>query len=285
MAQIRRVPLNTGFNPVPNDTAKAVESTISLEALGLIVNLTSYAETWEISKTEVYKRYAKHGERSVNSAWKELVEHKYIIEGKYKDGKKWMYVYFVRIQPFTDDESESLKQELEKEVGKPVKWSLKLDKSRDFFRLQNEVFKKETSQQPTKDIQKELKQKEFKQKDFEEEVNESVPDSVRDESIDSEKGKPYSFNQIRILTTKVGTFTSDIDRMTICEELEREGFYHIDEETFNAAFSNYLKMAKKKEKAGNTIFVPAKYFAIILLRFLQIHTEVSDIERLSAQLK
>ena len=61
------------FVQILNETAKAVEekdnpSPISLEALGLLVNLWSYdGETWDLHKTELYKRYAKIKKSSVSS--------------------------------------------------------------------------------------------------------------------------------------------------------------------------------------------------------------------------
>ena len=97
---------------VPNKTAKAVEaketdSPISLEALGLLVNLWSYDITkWEIHKTELYKRFAKNKKTSVSNSWDELVQANYIIEFKYRSGKKWEYVYLYRIRPYSEQEKE-----------------------------------------------------------------------------------------------------------------------------------------------------------------------------------
>lgn len=97
---------------VPNKTAKAVEVTseeedISLEALGLLVNLWSYDITkWEVHKTELYQRFAKNKKTSVMNAWDELVKANYIIEFKYRVGRKWEYVYIYRIRPYSEVEIE-----------------------------------------------------------------------------------------------------------------------------------------------------------------------------------
>lgn len=106
---------------LPVATAQAVqknnENPISLEGLGLLMNLLSYPTTWELHKTELYKRFAKHGEKSVKSAWKSLVEADYIIEFKYRIGKKYEYVYYVRKVPFTVDEKATILANAEKEYG------------------------------------------------------------------------------------------------------------------------------------------------------------------------
>ncbi len=72
MAKIIQVPYDYTIN-LPIATAQAVqknnENPISLEALGLLVNLLSYPSTWELHKTELYKRFSKNKESSVRTAW------------------------------------------------------------------------------------------------------------------------------------------------------------------------------------------------------------------------
>jgi DnaD/phage-associated family protein len=140
MGKIFKVQLENKFMQVPNETAKLPESSVSLQALGLLVNIMSYADTWEIHKTELYKRYAKNKETSVRGAWNELVQANYIIECKIRIGKKWDYNYFVRLQPFSDIEKEEIKKQIEAQTPEetPVFWTLdfqdlkmKTSKSRD----------------------------------------------------------------------------------------------------------------------------------------------------------
>jgi hypothetical protein len=135
MAKMIQVPYD--FNvQVPISTAQAVqkdqEQSISLDALGLLVNLLSYPTTWELHKTELYKRFAQHGERSVKSAWNSLVDANYIIEFRYRVGKKWEYVYYFRKVPFSPEEKAGILDNAEKEYG-------------EIWGLQNEDHKKETS--------------------------------------------------------------------------------------------------------------------------------------------
>lgn len=154
MGKIFKVQLENKFTQVPNETAKAVEKEISLQALGLLVNIMSYADTWEIHKTELYKRYAKNKETSVRGAWNELVQANYIIECKIRIGKKWDYNYFVRLQPFSEIEKEEIKKQIEAQTPEetPVFWTLdfqdlkmKTSKSRDN--------KKRTKEKLIKEIQ------------------------------------------------------------------------------------------------------------------------------------
>lgn len=123
MAEIIQV--SSKFNiHVPTATAQAVqkkrENIISLEALGLLVNLLSYPAKWEVNKTELYKRFSNHGERSVKTAWNSLVAANYIIEFKYRKGRKWEYVYYLRKIPFTVKEKTDILEKAEKEYGEIV---------------------------------------------------------------------------------------------------------------------------------------------------------------------
>lgn len=77
---------------------------LSLQAIGLLVNLQSYPEDWELNKTELYKRYSKNKKSSVMSAWNELVNHKYIIQFLKREGKANQYIYYFNTTPFTEDE-------------------------------------------------------------------------------------------------------------------------------------------------------------------------------------
>ena len=125
MAKMIQVPYQSDII-VPVETAQSVqgnrENPISLEALGLLVNLLSYPSTWELHKTELYKRFAKHGERSVKAAWNDLIAANYIIEFKYRVGKRYEYVYYFRKVPFSPEEKAEILATAEKEHG--VIWTL-----------------------------------------------------------------------------------------------------------------------------------------------------------------
>ena len=111
---------------VPNETAQASqiyinkklnENPLSLEAQGLLLNLWSYPDTFEVHKTELYKRFAYNKETSVKRAWKCLIDTGYMVEYKYRDGKRWEYVYEFSILPFTEEQRQIIWQEATEEYG------------------------------------------------------------------------------------------------------------------------------------------------------------------------
>ena len=122
MARGRRRSFQEQYLQVPNSTAKAPESknnvkTISLGALGLIVNICSYSDNWELNKTELYKRFGSHKETAVRTLWKELIEARYIVEYRYRVGRKWEYVYIYDIVPYTPEQIEIILKEATEEFG------------------------------------------------------------------------------------------------------------------------------------------------------------------------
>lgn len=148
MAKMIQVPY--GDITIPTATAQDVQKEIygvhndeslSLSALGLLINLHSFPPTWELHKTELYKRYAKDGERSVRSAWSDLEQARYIIEFKYRVGKKYEYVYYFRKFPFSDEEKVQIINDAKKEYGEI--WGLqnadpKKESENESWGLQNE---------------------------------------------------------------------------------------------------------------------------------------------------
>jgi hypothetical protein len=141
MAKAKKRTFEKNYVQVPNDTARAVEKkedhsfpAISLGALGLITNLFSYPDSWELHKTELYARFAYNKETSVKRLWNELVEARFIVEYKYRIGKKWEYVYVYNIEPYTNEQINIIRQEAIEEHGKI--WGL------DFQDLKTETSKR-----------------------------------------------------------------------------------------------------------------------------------------------
>ncbi|MDY7965276.1 hypothetical protein [Bacillus thuringiensis] len=173
MARMKKMKLEKEYVQVPNETAVAVETRnnneipedcLSLQALGLIVNLWSYnTEEWELHKTELYKRYEKNKEVSVKNAWKELMDANYIIEYKFRVGKKWDYEYYYRIKPFTDEERKEILADAEKEYG-------------EIWGLDYQDLKMKTSK--SRDNKKELKKNIIKEKEEEEIITNPVTEST-----------------------------------------------------------------------------------------------------------
>ncbi|WP_209125729.1 hypothetical protein [Alkalihalobacillus sp. BA299] len=160
MALMKKIHLKKDYVQVPNTTAQAVEKgEISLQALGLIVNLWSYnVEKWELHKTELYKRFGKNKKTSTMNAWDELVEANYIIEFKYRNGKHWEYEYFYRVEPFSEEEKEKLLAEAVDVLG--------VSSTSDFQKLKMRSSKWEaqnqhiSNNQQTQNFNNEIKNKE-----------------------------------------------------------------------------------------------------------------------------
>ncbi|MBS4203689.1 hypothetical protein [Lederbergia citrea] len=89
-----------GYESINRNMLHDVDS-LSLQAIGLLSNLTSMPDSWTIYKTELYKRYAKNGRTSVQNAWNELVKNNYVVQLRRRVGKKFEYVYYHSQEKFT----------------------------------------------------------------------------------------------------------------------------------------------------------------------------------------
>ncbi len=83
---------------------------LSLQAIGLLCNLQSYPESWEIHKTELYNRYEKNGRRQIQNAWNELVDARYIVQFKVYEDNKLEYYYYFSTSEITDEQIEELEE-------------------------------------------------------------------------------------------------------------------------------------------------------------------------------
>ncbi|MEH6892163.1 hypothetical protein V7024_21325 [Bacillus sp. JJ864] len=89
------------YEVIPRELLQAPEHIdMSLEALGLLLNLKSYKDDWIIRKTELYHRYPFNKEKSIRKCWKELEECNYAKEIKVREGSKYTHHYFFDIVPF-----------------------------------------------------------------------------------------------------------------------------------------------------------------------------------------
>ena len=113
---IKNFSKDRGFEVIPRDLLqhcdkrKHGDDGLSLEAIGLLVNLQSYPEDWELYKTELYNRYSKNGRRKVESAWDLLVEKKYIVQFKKRNGRKYDYIYYFSVEPFNEEMIRSIEE-------------------------------------------------------------------------------------------------------------------------------------------------------------------------------
>lgn len=108
--QIQQYKRNKGYTLLPHEFLK--DSSISYGARGLLAELQTYPADKKIFKTELYTKREKNKRSSIERIWKELEEAGYLIQFRKRDGKKWDYQYIFSLEKFTEEEKESIGQEL-----------------------------------------------------------------------------------------------------------------------------------------------------------------------------
>lgn len=112
MSIIKNISNEKPFEVIPRDLLQSCDKKrkntdskpLSLEAIGLLCNLQSYPEGWELHKTELYNRYEKNGKSKVMRIWNELVEAGYIIQFKIRSGNNYEYHYYFSVYGITEDQ-------------------------------------------------------------------------------------------------------------------------------------------------------------------------------------
>lgn len=194
MAKLIQVPYQSDI-VIPVETAQSVqlnrENPISLQALGLLVNLLSYPTTWELHKSELYKRFGKNKEDSVKTAWNDLIGANYIIEFKYRSGRKWEYVYYFRKVPFTPEEKTEIIDNAKNEYGEI--WGL------DFQVLKMESGKPRSNQIPKLNKKPKLNNKELYKDNIDDDMRTSQQVG-KDSAQHNEKNIDFVISSLREAT-------------------------------------------------------------------------------------
>lgn len=100
--RIIRAPRQGHFTIVPNETAR--DRSLTYKALGLLVELLSHDDGWETSAERLAAR-AKEGRDSIQTAMKELEQHRYMLRKKQRTAKgRWEWTHFVYDVPQPADE-------------------------------------------------------------------------------------------------------------------------------------------------------------------------------------
>ncbi|WP_404456699.1 hypothetical protein [Oceanobacillus kapialis] len=125
-----------------------------LAAIGLLTHILSHGPTWEIHKSKLHSQFSR---RKVDSSWKVLLEHRYImgffchVDGHHK------YYYKAADKPFAQTDFETFIEEQKKELeeGGQAVFNIKAIKDSpfvvpDFFSdLQNVQFKADSAKSAT----------------------------------------------------------------------------------------------------------------------------------------
>lgn len=102
---IRRFSKSKGYESIPRELLQSKE--LTLEAIGLLCNMTSYPDTWILHKTELRKRFVNK-EKVVDRIWDELVQTGYIIQFRKRVGRSYTYQYFFNVEKFTLEEVQEM---------------------------------------------------------------------------------------------------------------------------------------------------------------------------------
>ena len=236
---------------IPNETAQAPqikinkkenEKAIPLEASGLLLNLWSYSDNFELHKTELYKRFAYNKETSVKRAWNFLMDAGYIIEFKYRDGKRWEYVYYVNVLPYTEEEKRILWQEATEEYGEI--WGL------DFQDLKKETSKcgpqtpEISNTLPTQDS---INEKQIKEKKI-----------IDDDEAGQFSVNDYAFREFIHRWEKLHPGIFDNDAYNAIYQKMHE--FELSRFTYSEAKAQYSYMQKRTETGKLEIGDYASYF-------------------------
>lgn len=92
----------------------AQQELTSLNAIGLLAYIKSLPEDWILHKTFLYKKFTR---RTVESAWAELVEKKYIAGFSCYVDRKKRYYYLVNDEPLTQSDFDELIEDTLEEVS------------------------------------------------------------------------------------------------------------------------------------------------------------------------
>ena len=247
MARAKKRTFEKDYTQIPNETIRAVElkdndNPISLEAFALIANLFSYPVTWDLHKTELYKRFAFNKETSVRRAWNELVKAGYIVEYKFRNGKKWEYEYVYNILPYTEEQ-------------KRIIWQEGIDDYGEIWGLDFQDSKTKTSNcRPQKQdvIKKDLKKDELKKNTL----------KKKPLNNDDDEKEPFEINFFAFNEFKKDfedNFPNTFDEAFYGRIIEIMTEKQIDFITYPEAVEQLKYMAQQKEK-GLLIADSAKFF-------------------------
>lgn len=243
-----------GYESISRNMLQNTE-VLSLQAIGLISYLQSLSDTWELHKTELYKRFAKNGERSVNSAWKELLEAGYIVQFKIRKGGKYEYKYYYYHEPFSKEDIESIETDEGYNVwdGKKGSCSTKLGENKSAKEMKNQesdcaMDSENNSERSLKTKKEYMKEAFYKNIDY-------IPEEISDMlnaffGNDTEKSQKY----YSIISRAKKKVELEIDYVIWLEH---------EEQALNAIIQAFSLAVRKVEKERNIENVEAYIFAAV----------------------
>lgn len=102
---VKKFSKHKGYESLPRELLQSKD--LTLEAIGLLVNMASYPDSWILHKTELRTRF-KNGKRVVDRVWDELVENNYIVQFRKRIGRTYEFRYFFTVVPYEYDEIQAM---------------------------------------------------------------------------------------------------------------------------------------------------------------------------------
>jgi hypothetical protein len=268
MARMRKRSFEREYVQIPNETAQAPqikinkkdnEKPIPLESSGLLLNLCSYSDNFELHKTELYKRFAYNKETSVKKAWKFLMDAGYIIEFKYRDGKRWEYVYYFDVIPYTEEQKQILWQEATEEYGEI--WGLDFPDLKMRTSNCGPQIQEISNTELTKDS---INEKQIKEKKI-----------IDDDEADQFSVNDYAFREFISRWEKLYPGIFDNDTYNAIYQKMHE--FKLSRFTYSEAKKQYLYMQKRIEEGKLELGDYAAYFVCGIKK--KRKSEKSEIEK------
>jgi len=100
--QITKFSKGKGYESIPRELLQ--DSNLSLEAIGLLCYMQSLPENWKLYKTQLYTQFPKNKRSVIDRIWKELINNKYLLSFKKREGKKYNYNYIFSVIPLTEED-------------------------------------------------------------------------------------------------------------------------------------------------------------------------------------
>lgn len=225
---VKKYKKNKGYESISRTMLQDVDN-LSLQAIGLLAYMISMPDNWTFYKTNLYKRFAKNKRTAVNNAWKELVENRYIVQFRKRNGRKYDYYYYFSQEKFDDNDIKIL----EKETGCPV-WDGKISTSK----------KKKSKTETSTDKNQQSKKSEVSTDDFQQSKMSSP------KSTDTKLTSEQINNNNKDIDTKDTSFHHE-NNMNKKKEYIRKSFYENNDmipKQLSDVFSVFCKDIKEAEK-------------------------------------
>lgn len=211
--QVKKYQRSKGYESLPRELLQ--DENLSLEAIGLLSYMQSLPETWVLYKTQLYTQFPKNKRSSIDRIWKELVENKYLLNFRKREGKKYVYNYIFSVLPFSEEDIQDI---------------LKEQNDNDFWSVDFQQSKMDSSKSTTNKLT--IKKSNIKRLDNSKEIkNDDDEYNINEAQNNLEKLVELTNSSEELKFLSQGLFESKVDLdeiVLIAEYFNRTGNFKID---------------------------------------------------------